>query len=200
VPAAAKPTAAATTAAKPAPAAAASSIQLTLAPDGNEARFRAREQLARRNLPSEAVGATRDVSGTIAVGPNGIVAEGSKISVRLDALATDDRQRDRFIKSNTLQTQRFPAAEFAPKSAPGLAWPLPTTGEATFQLAGDLTVHGVTKPSTWDITAQFSPSEVSGKGSTSVTLDQFGMEKPNVMTVLSIDDAIILEIDFRAVR
>jgi polyisoprenoid-binding protein YceI len=200
VPASAAPTsAAAPVAAKPAPATA-STVQLSLAPDGNEARFRAREQLARRNLPSEAIGATRDVSGTITIGPNGIVAEGSKVSVRLDALATDDRQRDRFIKSNTLQTQRFPAAEFVPSSASGLTWPLPTTGEASFQLSGDLTVHGVTRPSTWDVSAQFSPEEVTGKGSTSVTLEQFGMEKPSVMTVLSIDDAIVLEIDFRAVR
>jgi polyisoprenoid-binding protein YceI len=200
-PAAAKPAPPApTAAAKPAPAAAGTALQLTLAPDGNEARFRVREQLARRNLPSEAIGSTKDVSGTVTIGPNGIVAEGSKITVRLEGLATDDRQRDRFIKSNTLQTQRFPMAEFVPKSAQGLTWPLPSTGEATFQLVGDLTVHGVTKPSTWDVTAQFSPDEVSGKGSTSITLDQFGMDKPNVMTVLSIDDAVVLEIDFRAVR
>jgi polyisoprenoid-binding protein YceI len=201
-----QPTAAPVAAAKPTAAAPpqtstdASVVRLTLATEGTEARFRAREQLARRNLPSEAVGSTRDVAGTIGVGPNGIVAEGSTISVRLDSLATDDRQRDRFIKDNTLQIRRFPTAEFVPRAAQGLSWPLPTSGDGTFQLQGDLTVHGVTAPSTWDVTAKFSPNEISGTGRTNVTLDQFGMQKPSVMTVLSIDDTIVLEIDFRAVR
>jgi polyisoprenoid-binding protein YceI len=178
----------------------ASVVRLTLAAEGTEARFRAREQLARRNLPSEAVGTTRDVAGSIGFGPNGIVAEGSNISVRLDSLATDDRQRDRFIKDNTLQIRRFPTAEFVPRAAQGLSWPLPASGDGSFHLQGDLTVHGVTTPSTWDVTARFSPDEISGTGRTTVTLDQFGMQKPNVMSVLSIDDAIVLEIDFRAVR
>jgi polyisoprenoid-binding protein YceI len=178
----------------------AGTVQLRLAPDGSEARFRVREQLARRNLPSEAIGRTREVAGGITFGPDGAIADGSKISVRLDSLATDDRQRDRFIKDNTLQTRRFPMVEFVPKSAPGLAWPLPTDDKLSFQLTGDLTVHGVTRPVTWEMTAQFAPGEVSGSGSTQVTLDQFGMEKPSVMSVLSIDDTVALEIDFRAVR
>src|SRR5437763_1226677 len=95
------PTSVAPTTAKPA---ASGTQRLTLAPDGNEARFRAREVLARLRSPSDAVGKTGDVSGSINIGPNGVVAEGSKITVKLDSLATDERQRDRFIKSQTLET------------------------------------------------------------------------------------------------
>jgi polyisoprenoid-binding protein YceI len=191
--AAAQPTAAAA-------AAPAGSVRLNLAADGSRARFRAREQLARLPAPSEAMGMTSDVSGSIGVGPNGVVPEASKISVRMDTLTSDSSMRDRFIKMETLQTQRFPTAEFQPKEVSGLPWPLPTSGELTFQLTGDLTVHGVTQTKTWDIDAQFAPSEVSGTGSTSVTLEQFGMEKPRVGSVLSIEDTIVLEIDFKAVQ
>jgi polyisoprenoid-binding protein YceI len=210
---AAKPTTAAsgaqpTTAAAAQPTAAASkpttapagSIQLNLAPDGNRARFRVREQLARLSAPSDAVGATSEVTGSVGVGPNGVVPEASKITVRMDSLATDQAMRDRFIKQTTLQTQRFPTAEFQPKEASGLPWPLPTSGEMSFQLTGDLTIHGVTQPKTWEIKAQFAPNEVTGSGTTSVTLDQFGMEKPRVASVLSIDDTVVLEIDFKAVQ
>jgi polyisoprenoid-binding protein YceI len=200
-PAAAQATSA--TAGQPTAAAAtapAGSVRLNLAADGSRARFRAREQLARLPAPSEAVGTTSDVSGSIGVGPNGVVPEASKISVRMDTLTSDSSMRDRFIKMETLQTQRFPTAEFQPKDVSGLPWPLPTSGELTFQLTGDLTVHGVTQTKTWDIDAQFAPSEVSGTGSTSVTLEQFGMEKPRVGSVLSIEDTIVLEIDFKAVQ
>ena len=41
-------------------------MRLNLAADGSRARFRAREQLARLPAPSEAVGTTSDVSGSIA--------------------------------------------------------------------------------------------------------------------------------------
>jgi polyisoprenoid-binding protein YceI len=208
---AAKPTTAAgqptsATAAKPTESgaskpstASADTVLLNLAADGSRARFRAREQLARLPAPSEAIGTTSEVSGAVGVGPNGVVADASKISVQLDSLTSDSGQRDRFIKQNTLQTQQFPSAEFLPKQASGLPWPLPTSGEMSFQLTGDLTIRGVTQPKTWEIKAQFAPNEVTGSGSTSITLEQFGMEKPRVASVLSIEDTIVLEIDFRAV-
>ena len=195
-------TPAAPTGAPTAPGAAAptSSVQLTIDPAATQARFRAREQLANRSFPSDAVGATSDVAGAILVGPDGIVSAGSKITVKLDSLTSDDRRRDNFIKENTLETRRYPTAEFVPRTARGLSWPLPADGQASFQLDGDLTVHGASVPTTWDVTAQFSPQDVTGSGSTSVTLDQFGMQKPRVFTVLSIEDSIKLELDFRAVR
>jgi polyisoprenoid-binding protein YceI len=190
-----KPTSKSEPAAAAAPA---GTVRLNLVADGTKARFRAREQLARLPAPSEAIGTTSDVNGSIGVGPNGIVPEASKISVKLDSLASDSSMRDRFIKQSTLQTQRFPTAEFQPREASGLPWPLPTSGELSFQLTGDLNIHGVAQPKTWDIKAQFGPGEVNGSGSTSVTLEQFGMEKPRVASVLSIEDTIVLEIDFKA--
>jgi polyisoprenoid-binding protein YceI len=194
-PAAAQPTQAA-----PAAAAPAGTVRLNLAPDGSRARFRVREQLARLPSPTEAIGTSSDVSGSVGIGPNGIVPEASRITVRLDSLATDQQMRDRFIKMNTLQTQQFPTAEFQATQASGLPWPLPTSGEMSFQLTGDLTLHGVTQSKTWDIKGQFAPNEVSGSGTTSITLEQFGMQKPRVASVLSIEDTIVLEIDFKATQ
>ena len=186
----------------PVPAAApvpAGAVRLTLA-NGSQARFRVREQLARLPSPSEAIGTTSDVTGSVGVGPNGIVPEASTISVRLDSLRTDQSMRDRFIKVETLQTTRYPTADFQAREASGLPWPLPTSGELSFQLSGDLNIHGVTQPKTWDIKAQFAPGEVAGSGATSITLEQFGMPKPRVASVLSIEDSIVLEIDFKATQ
>ena len=78
--------------------------------------------------------------------------------------------------------------------------PLPTSGQATFQLLGDLTVHGVTKPVTWQVTAQFADTTVSGNATTSVNITDFGMTPPKAGPVLSIEDGLTLELAFTATR
>ncbi|MBV9172203.1 MAG: YceI family protein [Chloroflexi bacterium] len=178
----------------------ASNVNLELDPEHSQALFRAREQLANRSLPSDAVGTTKDVAGAIAVSADGIVPANSSVTVKLESLQSDSRQRDNFIKQNTLEVARYPTAQFQPTALHGLSWPLPESGTSTFQIDGDLTVHGVTRPTTWDLNGTFSSDDVSGSGTTVVTLDQFGMQKPRVFSVLSIDDDITLELDFRAVR
>lgn len=177
-----------------------SAIRLTLTPDGSEARYRAREVLAGQTLPNDAVGSTRQVTGTIVLGPDGTVVDQSKISVDLRGLKSDQSMRDGFLQRSTLNTAEFPTAEFVPAEAKGLPWPLPTTGEATFQLIGTLTVRGVTKPATWEVTAAFAPQEVTGRATTSFTMADFDIPKPSVPRVASIEDQLRLEIDFTAAR
>jgi polyisoprenoid-binding protein YceI len=172
-------------------------LRFSLVADASQARFRVREQLAGMQLPNEAVGTTKAIQGAIVFGPNGeIIREQSKFTVDLNTLRTDQPMRDAFIKQNTLETQRFPTAEFVPHTAQGLPWPLPTSGEATFKLTGEMTVHGVRHTVTWDVTARFSGREASGTATTSVTFGDFGMAQPRVARVLSIEDNIRLELDF----
>jgi polyisoprenoid-binding protein YceI len=194
-PTAAPPTAAAAT---PGPAAASGPIRVTLAPDGNEARYRAQEQLTGRPL-GEAVGRTAAVTGSISLSPQGaILPDQSKVMVDLRGLKSNEDRRDNWIQRNTLQTAQFPNAELVPREAPGLPTPLPTSGEATFKLVGDLTVHGVTRPTTWDVTTRFAESQVEGSASTRVKMTDFNMEPPRVGPVLSLEDELTLELDFRA--
>jgi polyisoprenoid-binding protein YceI len=173
---------------------------LVLDPAKSEARYRVREQLASISFPSDAVGATRAISGTIAIEPDGtVVSQESKIVVDLTTLKSDKAQRDRYVQRNTLQTSTYPAAEFVPTKAIGLPSPLPTSGTVTFQLAGDLTIHGVTRPTTWAVTASVDGQGLTGSASTSFTFEDFGMSAPRVPVVLSVEDTIKLEVDFHLV-
>jgi polyisoprenoid-binding protein YceI len=158
-----------------------------------------REQLAGRELPSDAVGTTRAVSGQIVIRPDGtLIQEASHISVGLKDLQTDSGQRDRFIKSNTLSTDKFPAAEFVPTRAEGLPNPLPASGEYSFKLVGPMTVRGVQKEVTWDVTAQRSGNNLSGMAKTSLKFADFNLVQPRVPLVLSITDDIRLEVSLVA--
>ncbi|SRR5581483_11490 len=172
--------------------------RITLAGSGSTARYRAREQFVGASLPNEAVGSTSDVSGAIVVdGSGGLVPEQSRIVVNLRTLRSDESRRDQYIQANTLETQQFPEAVFVAREVRGAPSSLPASGEATFQLLGDLTVHGVTRPTVWDVTVRFAGAEMSGLASTRVNMTDFGMAKPQVARLLSIDDALTVELEFQ---
>lgn len=135
-------------------------------------------------------------TGQLVLRADGGFAEGSQIVVDLTTLRSDESRRDNFIKDNTLQTRRFPRAEFAVKGAEGLPAPLPASGEWRVKLVGDMTLHGVTKELAWDATVKRSGGDVSGTATTKFPFGDFGMEPPVVGSVLSIIDEIRVEIAF----
>jgi polyisoprenoid-binding protein YceI len=186
--------------AKAAPTSAAAGVSAsrwTLDPAGSEARFKAREQLAGRNLPNDAIGKTKAIRGAIVVDKQGaIVADQSKFEVDLRTLTSDQSRRDDFIKANTLNTGQYPAAVFVPTAVTGLPSPIPESGEGAFKLTGNMTVHGVTKPATWDVTVKKSGNQLTGTASTVIKLTDYGMTPPRVPVVLSIEENIPLELDF----
>jgi polyisoprenoid-binding protein YceI len=171
-----------------------------VAPSGNEARYHVREQLASVSFPTDAVGTTSAVRGVLVLGPAGaIVRDSTRFVVDLTGLTSDRERRDHFIQRNTLETDQYPTAEFIPTAAPGLPTPILNRGRAQFQLTGDLTVHGVTRPATWQVTARFDAGEITGTASTRFTFADFGMTAPRVMIVLSVADTIGLEYDFHLI-
>ena len=168
---------------------------------GSKARYRVREQLAGISFPSDAVGTTDSVTGVIVVKPDGSLdGSVSKITVDLKTLASDQQMRDGYIQNRTLETAKYPTLEFVPKRLVGLPGPLPATGQAGFQLVGDLTLHGVTAEATWNVVATFANDAVAGRGTTTLTFETFKLTKPTLARLLSVDDKIELEIEFRCQR
>ena len=174
--------------------------RFALAPSGNEARYRVREQLADISFPTDAVGTTQALTGAIVIGDDGKISPESKITVDLTTLKSDRERRDMFIQGRTLETAQYPTAALVPTAARGLPNPLPKSGSFNFELDGNLTLHGVTHPTTWQVTAQVTDSGLVGTAKTHVTFEDFGMTRPRVMVVLSVDNDIRLEYDFRLVR
>jgi len=172
-------------------------IRLTLAPDGNSARYLVREQLAGFDFPNDAVGETNDVSGSVAFNADGeIISEESSIIVNITGLTSDRDRRDGFIQRNTLESETYPTVELVPLQTRGLEFPLPADGTVTFDIVGYLTVRDVTEVTSWRVTAQFNEGSMTGTARTEFTFEEFGMEKPSVGSVLSVADAIRLELDF----
>jgi polyisoprenoid-binding protein YceI len=169
---------------------------------GTKARYRVREQLAGISFPSDAVGETDAITGGFIVNPDGSFAPGSKLTVDLKTLTSDQSMRDGYIQNRTLETATYPTLELVPKRAVGLPSPLPAGGQAQagFQLVTDVTLHGVTKEVTWNVVATFGNTTVAGRATTTVTFEDFKMAKPTLARLLSVDDKIQLEIEFRCTR
>ena len=172
-----------------------------IAPTGNEARYRVREQLVGVNLPNDAVGTTTQIAGRVLVYPDGrVVRDSSRIIVTITSLKSDKDRRDGFLQRRTLETDKFPTVELVPTALRGITGPLPAAGTKTLELLGDLTVHGVTRPTVWQVTAHMDGTSIVGSAATAFTFKDIGLDQPKVPVVLSVADTIKLEYDFRFLR
>jgi polyisoprenoid-binding protein YceI len=167
--------------------------------DGSTAEYRVREQLARLDFPNDAIGRTTSVTGSFSIAGDGSIQPGGRLRVDLRDIRSDTDRRDNFLRENTLETARFPYADFVPTRIEGLPT-LPASGPATFRLVGDMTIHGVTKELAWDVEATFAPDSVNGEASTRFPFATFDMTIPKVFGLLSVDDDIRLVLNITARR
>lgn len=175
-------------------------VRWVLTPEGSEARYRVREQLAGLDFPNDAVGVTQDITGTLFLDrESGSISEGSEFRIKLTSLTTDSERRDGYVRRRTLEVEQFPEAVLVPRRFLGNPVPFPETGSATFQLEADLTLHGQTQTTIWEITCEFGPDELTGLATTAFPFDTFGIPVPQVARVLSVDDNIRLELQFRVI-
>jgi len=124
--------------------------------DKSSADYKVREQLARLSFPSDAIGKTSQISGSVVVKSDGTIDSTlSKFTVNVASLASDSGMRDGYVGRAILQTGQYPNVVFVPTKVSGLSWPLPSSGQLKFQVTGNLTVKDVTKPVTWTSPAPF---------------------------------------------
>jgi polyisoprenoid-binding protein YceI len=172
-------------------------IHLVVAPIGNEARYKVQEQLAFFKFPNEAVGKTTDITGSLVVEPNGkIVRDSSKIVVLVTNLKSDQSRRDKYLRTHSLEIDKYPQVTLVPVSFEGIDGPIAPNTTKTFSMTGDLTIRNVTRPTIWQVTAHTQGNDIVGTAKTQFTFDQFDMERPSSVIALSVQDTVKLEYDF----
>ena len=176
-------------------------LRLVLSPTGNVARYRVRERLVGHDLPNDAVGETKTLSGAIEFDSKGkVIPESSKFVLDAGTFVSDKDRRDGFVRGRLLDSQRYPSIVLAPTSVRGVSLPLPSSGTAPIEMTGNLTVRGVTRPTVWTGSAKFQDGRVTGSAATAFTFNDIHIEQPRVPVLLSVADTIRLEIDFDLIR
>lgn len=182
--------------ATPAKAAVQAPVRYETGPAGNAARYRVRERLAGKTLDNDAVGETTQVSGTLVLDAGGqVVADSSRFSATVAGLTSDEKRRDRYVRNRILVTDSFPTTTFQATAVRGLPASLPTSGTVTFDLVGNLTVKGVTRPATWQVTATVQGDQLTARAVTRFTFADFRLLQPKVSILLGVADTIALEYD-----
>ncbi|WP_263419519.1 YceI family protein [Terriglobus albidus] len=176
--------------------------KLDVITEGSSASYRVTEQFVGVAFTNEAIGTTNLVSGTLIIKADGTVDPSSKITVDLRGLKSDQDQRDGFVQNRTLETAKYPTAEFVPTKVTGLDKLIPSAGQAGIALTGNLTIHGVTKEVTFQGIATFNPRDnmVAGRAKTILTFDQFGLNPPKIGRLASVENKIDLELAYRFKR
>jgi len=172
----------------------------TIDSSGSEASFTIDEVLLGQQ--NTVVGATSQVVGQIQVDKDEpSKSQVGQIKVDLTGLKTDNDRRDNTIQGRILETgdanNQF--AVFTPKSISGLPESV-TVGQAfTFQITGDLTIHGVTRSATFDTTATLeSDSKLTGQAQTTIKYKDFDINIPSVPSVAGVSDTVKLALNFTA--
>lgn len=139
-----------------------------------------------------AVGRTTGVEGILDADESSIVLV--DIVADLVGLTSDSRARDGQLKTQALETNKFPEARFVmTKSIPLID--LPADGEALdFNAIGDLTIHGVTQPVDIPIQATIVDEQLFVVGSTEVLLTDYDISTPSAPMVASVSDTATMEL------
>ncbi|MFC1996762.1 YceI family protein [Chloroflexota bacterium] len=166
----------------------------------SEVRFTLDELLS--GVPTTVVGATDQVAGEIAVDPTAPAnSKVGVIQVNARTFATDNNFRNRAINNEILETDEFEFVRFTPTTVTGFP-ENPAVGEALeFQITGNLTIRDITSEVTFDVTVSaVSETRLEGSASTMVAREDYNLRIPNVPRVADVDEEVLLEIDFVAVR
>jgi polyisoprenoid-binding protein YceI len=158
---------------------------------GSFAGFRVEEQLAGIGAKT-AVGRTPEVTGTMTI--TGTTVPNASFEVDMSTLTTDDGRRDNAIRTQAIETARFPKATFV-LTQPIALGSLPADGQQIeVDAIGSLTLHGVTKTVTIPLQAQRKGDTIAVVGSLEVPFADYSISQPRAAAVLSVEDKGTIEI------
>lgn len=170
-----------------------------LAPS-SEVRFNIDEVLL--GNPKTVIGTTDQVAGDLLVDfDDPANTELGTIRINVRTLKTDNEIRTRALRGQILQAElpQYEFAQFVPTALVNLPDSVTLGQPFEFEIRGDLTVHGVTRETTFNATlTPLDAERLKGVASATVNYGDFGMSIPEAPGVANVSDDVLLEIDFTA--
>ncbi len=158
------------------------------------------EKLAGQSA-SHAEGSTNGIAGDLAINTGDPSASRvGEIVANVEQFHSDNRLRDARIRDDYLESHEFPLATFDTESLSGLPKSFTEGNSYPFSLSGNLTVHGVTAPVTWDATAQIDNGELTASATTTVRMSTFDVGPISLAGLVSTGDEVSLRFDLTAMN
>lgn len=158
----------------------------TVSADDSQVGYRVPEKL--RGASTEGVGRTSEVEGSIEIA--GTTVNTATFTVQTDSIVSDENFRDGKYR-DALDTSTIPTATFKLTSPITLS-SVDKDKELTAKATGDLTLHGVTKKVTFDLTAKRVTGQIRVSGSIPVKFADYEIDPPT-SPIASVGDDGTLE-------
>ena len=140
----------------------------------SQAGYRVKEILFGQD--TEGVGRTDKVDGTMTIAGNAVTA--GEFNVDLATVASDQTRRDNQFRTRLMNTDEFPVATYTIVEPIDLAAAGSGAGLTT-KVVGTLSLRGVEKPVTVDVSAQRSGAVIQVTGSADIVFADFGIPDPS---------------------
>jgi polyisoprenoid-binding protein YceI len=154
--------------------------------------YRVKEQLAFLDSPSEAVGRSTAVTGTMEVAGDTVAKV--RIEADLTRLTSDETRRDNAIRQRGLESEQYPTATLELAEPIKLATAPVEGQEIRDRGKGRLTVHGVTREVDLDLRGRWSGSTIQVVGQLPVKMSDYQIQAPRFGPVVSIEDSATVEL------
>jgi len=187
------------TSAAPAGTVPAGTERLTIVQPSSTVTYRVGETFVTGNRFNLAVGTTHAVRGDVYVDrahPSN--SRVGAITVDISTFQSDRGRRDEAIRSEWLESSKYPTAVFTPSAIRGLPASYTEGQEVPVQILGTLRVRDVTKPETFTGTVKLTGHTLTGSMQTSVLMTDFGFDPPSILGVLKAENQAQLELQFTA--
>jgi polyisoprenoid-binding protein YceI len=182
------------------PTLSASTVDYKIVPGESQVSYTVQETFINQNNKlNTAIGVTKQVTGDVygnKADPS--LSKVGAITIDISQFTSDSSMRDNFIRRNFLESSKYPLATFAPTAIDGMPGSYTEGQVYSFKGTGDLTVHNVTKPVTFDITASLSGTMLSGTAITTIKMSDFGVGPITLAGMLQTQDDVKLTLNFVA--
>ncbi len=172
-----------------------------VAPEQSRAEYAVEEEFLGAPVPFvTTVGSTDAIEGEIELTiTDGVVQIGdNRFVVDLRTLQSDEARRDNRLRTEWLESDRYPQAEFVATEIVGMPADAALGEEVSFQVRGDLTIRDIAQPVTWDVTAAIDGDTLSGMATTLIYMRDFGFAPPDIAGMLRVTDGVTVTVVFVA--
>lgn len=129
----------------------------------SNASYEAHFLVAGQTVPGTVTGITGDVSGEfLLTADDRPIITSMRVIVDLRTLDSGASERDDHVRSDTLEVNKYPYAIFSVMNARVLPGRYNEGQMVSFTLKGNLTLHGVTRPATFDMQGELTNNMVMG--------------------------------------
>ena len=149
--------------------------------------YRVKEVLG--GLDTEAVGRTDQVTGELVIETSRLMA--ATFSINVGTITSDSSKRDNQFTGNIMDVSTYPTADFV-LTTPIDFGSIPLPGvQLTAIATGDLTLHGVTRSVTFEVTTEYASNVIGVLGSIDITFADYGIANPSNAFVSTGDTGLL---------